>query len=172
MAAGLKDMLPLTMLAAQKVSELLTEGAALQQEIATLSNACGISIPALNSSQVLLSSAPQNIGDKDIQLTYPRLCIHSSGLKNNQLEKFKSLSGSLAMSADIWVSGNFITDIDRWTHFYVEAATNLLRKSIGDWGDGVFFPGLYEVQFQSPTTGGLGFVQMVRITFNLNVSRN
>jgi hypothetical protein len=112
------------------------------------------------------------MNDRDIQFTYPRVCLYTAGIKNTQMEKFRSLSGSLTAVTDVWASGNLIGDIDRWIHFYVEAITNILQRSIGDWGDGIFFPGVYDVQFQPPKVGGLGFVQAARISFNLNVSRN
>ncbi len=165
-------MLPLTILATQKVSDLLTNESALQQEIAAIAGSCNTNVPAIESTQIILSSASQDINDRDMQLTYPRICIYSSGLKNTQAEKFRSLSGSLMVVADLWTSGDLISDVDRWIHFYVEAFTNVLRENISDWGDGIFFPGAYDVQIQSPKPGGLGFAQMARITFNLNVSRN
>jgi hypothetical protein len=145
---------------------------ALQEEIGNLNNSCNVNVPSIGITQIVLSSVSQDMGDKDVQLIYPRICLYSAGIKNTQIEKFMSLSGSLAAVADIWASGNFIGDVDQWIHFYVEAFTNVLRRNIGDWGDGVFFPGAYDVQFQPPKPGGLGFVQAARITLSLNVSRN
>lgn len=165
-------MLPLTLLAVQKTSSLFINGEALKQEITTLAASYGVNVPVIQISQIIASSASQEMSDRDAQLVYPRICLYSSGLKNTQVEKFRSLSGSLFMVADVWASGNLISDVESWIHFYVESATNLLRNNIGDWGDGVFFPGTYEVQLQSPKAGGLGFVQMARVTFQLNVSRN
>ena len=172
MATGLDAMPPLTILAVQKVSDLLTGETALQQEITALNNSCNANVPMINPTQIILSSASQDMGDRDIQFSYPRICLYSAGIKNTQIEKFMSLSGGLAAVADVWTSGNLLSDVDQWIHFYVEAITNVLRSNIGDWGDGIFFPGVYDVQFQSPKVGGLGFVQLARITFDLSVSRN
>jgi hypothetical protein len=165
-------MLPLSILAVQKASDLFAKGTALQEEISVLSWSCNINLPPIEAAQIILSSASQDMSDRAIQLAYPRICLYGAEIKNAQVEKFRSLSGSLAAVADIWTSGNLISDVDQWIHFYVEAVTNVLRKNIGDWGDGIFFPGAYDVQFQSPKAGGLGFVQVARVTFNLNVSRN
>ena len=63
-----------------------------------------------------------------------------------------------------------IAQVDQWIHFYVEAVTNILQTNIGDWGDGMFYPGAYEIQLTPPKTGGLGFVQSAKLTFNLNAS--
>jgi hypothetical protein len=165
-------MLPLTMLAAQKLSDLLTLGDALQLQISNIAVSCNATVPAITAGHVVLSSATPDIGDSNIQLQYPRVCIYSGAVKNTQIEKFRSLSGTLAVTAEIWASDNLVTNTDQWIHFYVEAATNILRQNIGDWGDGVFFSGIYEVQFQGPRAGGLGFVQSAKVTCNLNVSRN
>lgn len=165
-------MLPLTLLAPQKLLNLLLAGNALLQQINALEISSNITLPAITSGQVILSSANPDIGDKDMQLTYPRISLYSSAVKNNQLEKFRSLSGTVSVIAEIWASANLVNQTDQWIHFYVEAVTNILRQNIGDWGDGIFFSGMYDVQFQTPKAGGLGYVEAATLTCNLNVSRN
>ncbi len=165
-------MLPLTILAAQKVLNLLTAEQALQQQISEIAASCNVTVPLITSAQVLLSSASAEIGDNNVQLMYPRICLYSGGVKNSQNERFRSLSGIIAVTAEIWASGNLVTDTDQWIHFYVEAMTDILRQNIGDWGEGIFFSGIYDVQFQPPKAGGLGFAQSAKVTCNLNVSRN
>ncbi len=165
-------MLPLTLYVAQKTASLLNAGNALQQQLTALASACNTIIPAIPPGQVVLSSASPDLGDKDIQLTYPRVCLYSAGLKNTQIEKFRSLSGSVLVAAEVWASGNLVNEVDQWIHFYVEALSNVLRSNIGDWGDGIFFSGMYDVQFQPPKAGGLGYVQSAKVTFSFNVSQN
>ncbi len=165
-------MLPITILAAEKVAGLLTSGNALQQQISRLASSNNSQVPRLSSDQVILSSAPSPIADLNEQLTYPRICLYASGLKNTQIEKFRSLSGTVSVTGDVWASGNLVEDVDRWIHFYVEAFTDILRQNIGDWGDGIFFSGMYEVQFQPPKAGGFGYIESAKVTCNLNVSQN
>ncbi len=165
-------MLPLTLLAAQKVFNLLTGTNGLGQLISSLGLEANVNVPAITPTEVMLSSVAPDIGDKNVQFTYPRICLYSSALKNTQVEKFRSLSGSIAVVAEIWASGNMVTQSDQWIHFYVEAVTEILRGNIGDWGDGIFFSGLYDIQFQQPKAGGFGFVQSAKVTCNLNVSRS
>lgn len=164
--------LPVTLLAAQKVFTLLTGSNALVRQISQLALVANLNLPTIAPVDVLLSSVAPDLGDNDLQLTYPRICLYSSGLKNTQVEKFRSLSGTVAVVAEIWASANLVTQSDQWIHFYVEAVTELLRQSIGDWGDGMFFSGMYEIQFQAPKVGGFGFVQSAKVTCNLTVSRN
>ena len=164
-------MLPLTLLAVQKVSDLLTSNSSLGQELTRLASSAGTSIPNIDAGHVILSSASNDVGDTDTRLGYPRVCLYSSGFKNSQFEKFCSLSGAVSTIADIWTSANMVDETDRLIHYYVEAVTRLLRNSSGDWGDGLFFPGVYDVQFQPPKVGGLGFVQFARLKFDLIVSQ-
>jgi hypothetical protein len=164
-------MLPLTLLVAQKTSDLLTSQSALALEVAALGASASTIVPSIDRSQIFLSSAGPDLADSNLQFTYPRICLYSGLLRNSLVEKFRTLSGSVSLVADIWTSGAMATDTDRWIHFYVEAYTALLGKNIGDWGDGVFFSGQYEVNFQPPKLGGLGFLQTARITSFFLVSR-
>ncbi|HEX3685764.1 MAG TPA: hypothetical protein VHU83_24750 [Bryobacteraceae bacterium] len=165
-------MLPLTIDAAQKVSDLLTTGNALQQQISTVSSSANISVPLITAAQIVLSSTVPAMGDKDLQLTYPRICLYAANVKNTQIEKFRSLSGTVSVIAEVWASGDLVSQTDQWIHYYVEAMTDILRQNIGDWGDGFFFSGEYDVQLQAPKVGGLGYVELATVTCVLNVSRN
>jgi hypothetical protein len=165
-------MLPLTLLAAQKVANLLTANNTLSQQIAAAAQAANVTLPVIQSAQVALTASSPDIGDRNIELTYPRVCLYSTGLKNSQGEKFRTLSGTVTVVAEVWASAALVEDADRSIHFYVDAVTNILRLNLGDWSDGVFFPGVYDVQFQAPNAGGFGFVESAKITVGLLVSRN
>ena len=165
-------MVPLTLLAAQKVVNVLTTANALSAEFVSLSSAGSMPIPAIANNQIVLSSAAPDVADKDIQLTYPRICVYSETVKNSQTEKFRSFSGSIGVQADIWASADMATQTDIWVHFYLEAVTSVLRRNIGDWGDGMFFNGKYDIKLQPPKAGGFGFVQLAVINCTLEVSLN
>ncbi len=165
-------MFPITILISQKIATLLNAGNALQQQISALATSCNAVVPVITPSQVVLSSASPDLGDKNVQLTYPRICLYSAGLKNTQVEKFRSLSGAVTVIAEVWASANLVDEADQWIHFYVEALTYLMRINRGDWGDGVFFSGGYEVQFQPPKVGGIGYVESAKVSFTFDISRN
>jgi hypothetical protein len=165
-------MLPVTILASQKLASLLTSNDALQQQVATIAALANLQIPPITADNVVFSSASADIGDLNIQLTYPRVCLYSSAVKNTHIEKFKSLSGTVSVVTEVWASGNMVSDTDRWIHYYVEAVTEIYRQNAGNLDDGFYFSGAYEVQFQAPKAGGLGFAQSAKVTCNLNVSQN
>jgi hypothetical protein len=163
-------MLPLTLLAAQKFADLLRLNDALAQTVATLAQTAGIFVPQLNTSQVVLTSANREIGDREIQFAYPRVVLYSSQIRNLQREKFRSFSGGIAVVAEIWSTSNLVQESDQWIHYYVEALTSILRNNIGDWGDGFIFSGIYDVQLQPPKLGGLGYLELAKLTLSLDVS--
>ncbi len=163
-------MQPLTLLAAKKVLQKLNTGGALGQQITQIAAGLDPAIPTITAGQIVLSSAAPELADKNMQMAYPRVCIYSSTSRNAHIEKFRSFSGSISLVTEVWASANFISQTDEWIHFYVEGVAEILQLSSGDWGDGMFYSGAYEVQFQPPKAGGLGFVQSAKLTFSLNVS--
>ncbi len=163
-------MTPLSLLAAQKLLTRLTTGDALQQQIALVGAGLGVPVPPISGDQIVLSSAAPDLADKNIRLTYPRVCVYSGSVKNTQIEKFRAFSGQVGLVAEIWSSADLITQVDQWIHFYVESVAEILQNSIGDWGDGVFYPGSYEVLFNPPKAGGFGFVESAKLMLGLNVS--
>jgi hypothetical protein len=163
-------MTPLSLLGAQTFLTKLTSGDALEQQIMLISNNANAQVPPIRSERVVLSSIPMEVADKNVQLGYPRVCIYSSSVKNYRTEKFRSFSGEVAVAVEIWASGDLITDVDTWIHYYVEAVAEILQESAGDWGSGMFYSGDYDVQFQVAKPGGLGFVEAAKLTFFLNVS--
>jgi|SRR5579884_2638913 len=167
-------MIPLSLQAANKLLSRLTTGVYagddLASTIAAMGAALGTAVPAISAAQIVISSAPSDIADKNMQLTYPRICIYSSGISNTQIEKFRSFSGQVSLVAEIWSSAEFVTQSDTWIHIYTEAVAELLQQSTGDWGDGMFFSGVYDVQFTAPQVGGLGFVQSARLGLAVGVS--
>ena len=165
-------MLPLTLLATNKLLNLLTATNALSQAIQTSAESAGQEIAPLNSAQIIGSYVGPDMGDLDLQLTYPRVCLYAIQVANNQREKFRAFSGVVAISVDIWSSASLEQQTEAALHFYVDGIAGILRANIGDWGDGCRYSGIYDVRMQTPKAGGLGFVQSAKLTFNLEVSFN
>jgi hypothetical protein len=157
------------MLATRKLSALLTTNTALSQAVVSTAEQAGVAVAALDGSQITLSSASPDLDDQNLMLTYPRLCIYATQVKNGQREKFRSFSGNIIVAIDVWSSGNQIADAEQSLHIYAEAVCSILRSNMGDWGDGFRFSGIYEMQMQPPKVGGFGFVDTARISCSLDV---
>jgi hypothetical protein len=165
-------MLPLTLLAPEKLVSLLTTNSALQMAVNTIAAEAGVVLPPIANSQIVVTSISQDVADKNAQLTYPRVCLYSTQVKNTQMQKFRSFSGSVVLVAEVWFSGNLLAPTGTGLHYYVEALTSILRANQGGWSDGFYFSGLYDVQIQPPKAGGFGFVESARITCSLDVNIN
>ncbi len=162
--------MPVSLLVLQKVATLLQNGSALQARLAMAAQDAGLLLPWIAPAQVVLSSAAPELGDNNLELTYPRVCLYASNVKNSLLERFRSFSGTVTVVAEIWASADLASQCDQWIHFYLDAVTGVLESNRGDLGDGVYFSGMYEAQIQPPKTGGMGFVQSAKLFCTINVS--
>jgi len=165
-------MFPLTLLTTNKLLNLLTANDALSQAVNSNAAIANVVLAPLDSAQIIASFIAPDIGDLDLQLSYPRVCIYSNQVVNSQREKFRAFSGVVAVVADVWSSASLEQQTELALHFYVEGLSAILRENIGDWGDGCRYSGIYGVHMQPPKTGGAGFVQWARVTCNLEVSFN
>ena len=163
-------MFPLTLLTTNKILNLLTLNNALSQAVNSNAAIAGVVLAPMNTDQIISSFIGPDIGDLDLQLSYPRVCIYSNQVANNQREKFRAFSGVVSVVASVWSSASLEQQTELALHFYVEGISALLRANIGDWGDGCRYSGIYDVRMQTPKTGGAGFVQSAAVTCNLEVS--
>jgi hypothetical protein len=163
-------MLPLTLLAPEKMVKLLTTNSALQIAVNTIASETGVVLPPIAPSQILVTAISPDLADKNAQLTYPRVCLYCTQVKNTQAQKFRTFSGTVALVAEVWFSGNLLSPTATGLHYYVEAVSSILRANQGDWGGGFYFTGVYDVQTQPPKPGGFGFVESARITCSLDVN--
>ena len=165
-------MIPMTIAAAQKAWTLLTATDAMSAQVSALATSAGIAVPAIPADQVYVSSASTGMAELEQEPGYPRVALWSSRLKNTQIEKFRSVSGTVTVTAEIAATAELIGDVDTWIHYYVEALTTVLSNNRGDWGEGAFYGGGFDVEILPPKTGGTGFLQIARINFDVGVGRN
>jgi len=55
---------------------------------------------------------------------------------------------------------------------YADAVMQTLNSGRGDWGDGMFYGGAYDVSFGPIKKGGRNFIQVAKVTFEIGVSRS
>jgi hypothetical protein len=53
---------------------------------------------------------------------------------------------------------------------YVDAVTQVLDSNRGTWGQGMFFTGGYAVNFDAVQHGGSNFVQVAKVSFEVDLS--
>lgn len=162
--------MPVSLSVLQKFAAYLQNEGALQSRVQSVSQAAGLSLPGITPGQVILSSAAPDMGDTNLEFTYPRVCLYVPTVRNLLTERFRSFSGTVLAVAEIWASASYITECDQWIHYYLDALAGLLEESRGDWGDGVYFSGIYDAQINAPKAGGFGFVQSAKLSCTIQVS--
>jgi hypothetical protein len=165
-------MTPLTVEIPQRITQLLAANTGLAAWVENLQIETGLALALVPVSQIIVSAASADLLDKVEQVGYPRVAVYTAKVENTLLEKFRSLSGTATAAIAISVSSDLIEQVERNMHFYIEAVTGILRQNTGDWGDGLFFSGKFDVQLQPPKAGGIGFVQTAIVGCTINVSRN
>ena len=76
------------------------------------------------------------------------------------------------MVVEVRMSQDRLDDLDRQTQWHADAVTRVLDENRGDWGDGVFYGGGYEISYGPVKHGGRNFLQIAKIVFTVDISLN
>lgn len=130
----------------------------------------GVELAAITTEQILARNVAPEIAEQSTVSKYPLVYVYCSRVLNENREKFRAFSGESQMTVEMRVSQDRIDRIESNLQAYVDAVTEVLNDSRGDWGDGVFFDGGYEVTFGGVKHGGRNFLQVAKIAFVLEIS--
>src|ERR1700736_4480478 len=135
-------------LAAEKAAAILSD--ALRQEIVTQ------------------NTAPE-LAEKTAGARYPAIYVYCGKATNLLREKFRTFSGEAQMVAEVRVSQDRLAGLEAQTQVFSEMVTDALDVQRGDWGDGMFFGGGYEISYGPVKHGGRHFLQIAKVTFTVEV---
>jgi hypothetical protein len=113
---------------------------------------------------------PADLAEKAGNVKYPVVHVYCDRVVNKLTEKFRTFSGTASLAVDVRVTHDRATDLQQSVAFYVEAVTDVLQRHRGDWGDGVFYTGGYEVAFHPVKRGGKNYLQTALITLEAHIS--
>jgi len=156
--------------ATRKVVNILGAQTGLPFAISALQDRESVQLPAIDAAQV----APQNIAfevaERTTGVTYPAVYVYCDGLANQLKEKFRTFSGKAHMAMEVRVSYDKLDTLARDVQLYAAAAAEVLDSHRGEWGDGMFYAGGYDVDFGPVKRGGKNFLQTAKISFDVDVS--
>jgi hypothetical protein len=98
--------------------------------------------------------------------------VYCEKISNDLREKFRSFSGAVHLAIEVRHSQDQLDGIEDALEQYTDAVTGALTANRGDWGDGMYFAGAYQVSFGAVKKGGRNFTQAAKITFEVGVSRS
>ncbi|MGD0498504.1 MAG: hypothetical protein ABSC23_08705 [Bryobacteraceae bacterium] len=125
----------------------------------------------LDAAQVRAQNVAADLAERG-GAQYPAVNVYCEKVVNSLVEKFRSFSGSVQMAVEIRHSQDRLDGLQDQLEVYADAATQALDGARGDWGDGMFYAGGYQVAFGGAKQGGKNFIQTAKITFEIGVSRN
>ena len=164
-------MAQLAVLAVKKIEALLRAPTGLAQGLAAVSEANGQTFAQLSDQQIVAQNVAAELAEKATGTVYPTYYIYCDKLTNTLREKFRQFSGTAVMSVEVRVTHDRLEGIEQKAHFYVDALIETLDASRGDWGNGQFYTGGYQITFSPVKLGGKHFVQTAKATFEVQISK-
>jgi hypothetical protein len=121
------------------------------------------SVSTLNTSTEIV--------ERSAQAQYPAVLAYCERLTNSRKEKFRNFSGQARMVVEIRCSQDRLQGIEQGLEQYTDAVCQILDAARGDWQDGAFYTGGYDVSYGPVRHGGRNFIQTAKISFEVEISR-
>jgi len=158
-------------LVVQKTVALLSGDTGLPATAREIALMSGVTLPTITAQQVIAQNVAADVVGKSSSLNYPVFCVYCERLTNSHLERFRVFSGEVSAAVEVRVSQDRVDGLEDQLHGCVDAVTQALDENGGEWGDGVFYAGGYEVTYSPVKHGGRNFLQSAKVTFIVALSR-
>src|SRR5580700_3859752 len=126
----------------------------------------------LDMAQVRSQNVAADVAERSTTVQYPAVNVYCEKIVNSLQEKFRTFSGSVQMAMELRHSQDRLDGLQDALELYTDALTQVLNVGRGDWGDGMFYGGAYQVSFGPVKKGGKNFIQVAKVTFEIGVSRS
>jgi hypothetical protein len=158
--------------ATAKVIEQITAPSGMNANLAALTSPGGPVAVPVELAQVRAQNVAADLVERSSPVKFPSVSVYCEKIVNNQAEKFRTFSGYLHMAVEIRHSQDQLNGLQSVLELYADSVTQTLNAARGDWGDGMFYSGGYEVALSAVKHGGKNFIQAAKVTFQVGVSRN
>jgi hypothetical protein len=142
----------------------------LAPAVALAAEESGIELAPIPPAHVVNQNVAFELSERAQVVKYPAVHVYVDRVQNRLTEKFRKFSGTVRTVAEVRVSQDRIEGVEDQLRLYVEAVTQVLDANRGSWGEGAFFTGGYEVSFEPVRHGGRNFLQIAKVTFEINMS--
>ena len=153
-----------------KVLEILASPAGLGSALAAIRETESADVHDIPPEHMVRQNIPADLAEKSTGGTYPSVHVYCEKLSNTLREKFRRVSGRARMVSEVRVSQDRLEGIERRLQLYADAVMRVLDSSRGSWGGGLFYAGGYEAEFSGVRRGGRNFLQIAKISFDVEVS--
>lgn len=159
-----------TIVTQQFVQFLSATDTGVNSAVGTLASDSGVALAPLPPEHIVAQNLSVTIAERATAVKYPVLHVYSDRVRNLLTEKFRTFSGKIRTVAEVRVSQDRIEGIEGQLQLYVDAVTQVLDSNRGSWGQGAFYTGGYEVTFDPVQHGGQNFLQIARVSFEVDLS--
>ena len=153
-----------------KLMGILTGIEGVPAAVAAVSQAQNIPLAAVSAAQIIAQNVAPDLSERSTVSSYPLVYVYCSKVVNQLREKFRTFSGDAEMVIEMRISQDRLDDMQTNLHSYVDAVTQVLDSNRGDWGDGVFYGGGYEITYGGVKHGGRNFLQLGKVSFVTQIS--
>jgi hypothetical protein len=136
------------------------------------STAAALTAAGYEGAQMRAGNAAAEVMERSGTIQYPMVTVYCEKVVNDLREKFRSFSGSVQIAIEVRHSQDRLDGMEEALEIQTDAVTKALSASRGNWGDGMFYSGGYQVSFGRVARGGRNFTQVAKVTFEIGVSRN
>lgn len=157
---------------AYHVAQLLKAEVGLMPLIAEFALEADLREPAIPASHVVARNVSPEIAEKSTGAAYPTFHVYCDKVSNGLREKFRTFSGAARMTVEVRASQDRLELLEQHLGVYVDAVTAVLDGNRGDWGLGMFYTGGYEIATAPVRHGGRNFLQIAKVSFDVQVSRD
>ncbi len=155
-----------------KVIQRITGSTGVNSGLAALMAGSTAVAGPLDAAQVRSQNVAADVAERSTTVQYPAVNVYCEKIVNSLHEKFRTFSGNLEMAIELRHSQDRLDGLQDTLELYADALMQTLNKGRGDWGDGMFYCGAYEVSFGPVKKGGKNFIQVAKVTFEIGVSRS
>ncbi|MEO7142216.1 MAG: hypothetical protein ABI165_01795 [Bryobacteraceae bacterium] len=156
-----------------KMLGFLTDPASgLNLYVGEISVNAGVNLAMVGAGQISAENVAPEIVEKTAGAVYPALQVYCDKVNNTLKEKFRTFSGKARLVIEARVSQDRLHGIEQQMQLYIDAVTGVLDGNRGDWGQGMFYTGGYEVLYGPVKHGGKNFLQVGKVTLEVDISAN
>jgi len=153
-----------------KLMGILTGSEGVPAAVAALSQAQNLSLAAVAAAQIIAQNVAPDVSERSTVSSYPLVYVYCSKVVNQLREKFRTFSGDAELVIETRISQDRLDGMQTNLNAYVDAVTQVLDDNRGDWGDGVFYAGGYEITYGGIKHGGRNFLQLGKISIVTQIS--
>ncbi len=143
---------------------------AINIAVATAALDAGVNLAPVPTFYIVTQNMSIELWERAGVVKYPLIQIYSDRVRNLLTEKFRTFSGKIRTVAEIRVSHDRLEGIEERLRLYADAVTQILDANRGSWGQGAFYTGGYEITFDPVKQGGKNFLQVAKVTFEVDMS--